>query len=266
MQNFPETSVVYPGEMRPTPPARPAPSPPSPSGAVHPEDLDLARRAASGEAEAWDELVATYGRRLYNVAVQFAGDGAAAEDLTQEIFLKLYARLAAYDGSVPLAGWALRVSRNLCIDRYRRARRHGRGREVDAEVLERLPAAGSVEERAERRERLALVYRVLAELPESQSMVLALRDLQGMSYEEVATFLGLPMGTVKSLLFRARRELARRVEERLGGPGGPAGAEEAAGAAGRPGAAAKPARGLSRGRLRRGEAQAGAALLGGASC
>src|SRR3954463_5424991 len=89
-------------------------------------DLLLARRAAAGRVEAWEELLALYSERIYNLALHFAGAAEDAEDLTQEIFLRLYQNLRLYRGDVPLAAWALRLSRNLCIDHYRRARRERR--------------------------------------------------------------------------------------------------------------------------------------------
>src|SRR6185436_21080143 len=85
-------------------------------------DLLLARRAAAGQADAWDELIDRYGGRLYNLALHFSGSREEAEDLTQEIFLRLYTSLRQYRGDCPLVSWALRLSRNLCIDHYRRAR------------------------------------------------------------------------------------------------------------------------------------------------
>src|SRR5258707_10661264 len=105
-------------------------------------DLLLARRAAAGRADAWEELLAQYSERFYNLAVHFAGAGADAEDLTQEICLRLYQNLRQYRGDVPLAAWALRLSRNLCIDHYRCARRERRTSAVSEEVLAALPAGG----------------------------------------------------------------------------------------------------------------------------
>lgn len=183
-------------------------------------DLLLARRAASGQADAWDELVALYGRRLYNLAYQFTGDLAEAEDVTQEIFVRLYENLRRYRGEMPLVAWALRLSKNLCIDHYRRARRRGRGRRVSEEMLDRLPAAEDPQADAQRRQQLRLVYRALDEMPEPLAAAVLLRDLQGFSYEEAAAALDVPMGTLKSRLNRARLELAGRVE-RLGRPARP---------------------------------------------
>src|SRR6185295_13970780 len=131
------------------------------SGPLSSPDLLLARRAASGRADAWQELLALYGERVYNLAIHFAGAAEDAEDLTQEIFLRLYQNLRLYRGDVPLAAWALRLSRNLCIDHYRRARRERRGAAVSEEVLTRMPGEGDPQAEAQRRQQLRTVYREL---------------------------------------------------------------------------------------------------------
>ncbi len=99
----------------PSPPAATTPSVSLSPSASSPE-LFLARRAARAEAQAWDEIIERYGERIFNLAFRFTGNQAEAEDLTQEIFLKLYRNLDRYRGDVPLAAWALRLSRWLCID------------------------------------------------------------------------------------------------------------------------------------------------------
>lgn len=174
-------------------------------------DLFLARRAVAGQSQAWEELVGRYGGRIYNIAFQFVGEVAEAEDLTQEVFLKLYNNLHLYRGDVPLVGWALRLSRNLCIDHYRRNRQARRCTFVSEEILNAMPAADDPLAVAQRREQVRLVYRSLEEMSEGLAVVILLRDLQGWSYEELAAFLELPLGTVKSRLSRGREELARRL-------------------------------------------------------
>lgn len=187
----------------------PAPSP----------DLLLARRAAAGRVDAWEELLALYGERIYNLALHFAGAAEDAEDLTQEIFLRLYQNLRLYRGDVPLAAWALRLSRNLCIDHYRRARRERRAAAVSEEVLARMPAGdGDPQAEAQRRQQLRTVYRELEAMSEDLAEVVLLRDLQGWSLEETAAWLEVPVGTVKSRLHRGRIELAGRVAARLATP------------------------------------------------
>ena len=178
-------------------------------------DLFLARRAAKADPQAWDEIVERYGERIFNLAFRFTGRQAEAEDLTQDIFLKLYRNLDRYRGEVPLMAWTLRLSRNLCIDHYRHHRTRRQAESVSDEVLEHLPSGDDPQRRSQRRERRRLVHQVLAEMSESLASVLMLRDLQGLSYEEIAGFFEVPVGTVKSRLNRGRRELVRRIDERL---------------------------------------------------
>ncbi|HWM92074.1 MAG TPA: RNA polymerase sigma factor [Thermoanaerobaculia bacterium] len=178
-------------------------------------DLLLARRAAAGQADAWDELIDRYGGKLYNLALHFAGSREEAEDLTQEIFLRLYQNLRQYRGGCPLAAWALRLSRNLCIDHYRRGRQERRSLLVSEEVLAHLPAGDDVQAEAQGREEVQAVHQALGEMPEDMAEVVLLRDLQGWSLEEVSTYLEIPVGTVKSRLHRARLEVAERVHARF---------------------------------------------------
>ena len=178
-------------------------------------DLFLARRAANADPRAWDEIIDRYGERIYNLAFRFTGQQAEAEDLTQDVFLKLYRNLDRYRGDVPLMAWALRLSRNLCIDHYRHHRARRQAETVSDEVLRHLPSEEDVEGRSQKRELRRLVQQVLAEMSESMASVVMLRDLQGLSYDEIATFFELPVGTIKSRLHRARAELVRRMGERL---------------------------------------------------
>jgi RNA polymerase sigma-70 factor, ECF subfamily len=178
-------------------------------------DLLLARRAAAGHADAWEEIVAAFGPRLYNIAFHFTGRREEAEELTQEVFLRLHQNLRRYTGEFPFAAWALRLSRNLCIDHYRRTRRERRSTTVSDEVLAHVAAADDVEGRAQEGERLRAVYASLEEMPEETACAILLFDLQGWSLEETAASLELPVGTIKSRLHRGRLELARRVTARL---------------------------------------------------
>ena len=179
-------------------------------------DLFLARRAAKGDPRAWQELIDLYGERIWNVCLRFAGGGTDAEDLTQEVFLKLYRQLGQYRGDVPLVAWALKLSRNLCIDHYRHHRLRTQSETtVSDEMLRHFPGDEDPHADLRDRERRRMVRETLAEMPEDLATVVLLRDLQGLAYDEVAAFLELPLGTVKSRLNRARRELVSRLEERL---------------------------------------------------
>ena len=171
------------------------------------DDLFLARRAARADTGAWNEIIERYGSRIYNLALRFASSPAEAEDLTQDIFLKLFRNLDRYRGDVPLVAWALRLSRNLCIDHYRSQRARREKEFVSDEVLEQVSGSEDPGARSQALEDRRLIYAALAEMPEGQAEVVVLCDLQGFTYEEIAAFYEVPVGTIKSRLHRARARL-----------------------------------------------------------
>jgi RNA polymerase sigma-70 factor (ECF subfamily) len=176
-------------------------------------DVQLVRRCLAGEEAAWEEMVRQYSRRIYNLAYRFTGNRAAAEDLTQEVFLRLYRTLEQYDPREgDLSSWLMRVARNLIIDDYRRrARTPAQNGEDLAEHEYHLRADEREDPHAlvERRELSEQIHAALAKLsPELRACVI-LRDLEGLSYQEIAEALQIPEGTVKSRINRGRLELAR---------------------------------------------------------
>ncbi len=181
-------------------------------------DGDLIVRCRAGDEAAWRELVSRHARRVFGVVYRFTGRVDEAEDLTQEVFLKVFQSLGRYqfEGGT-FAAWLATVARHHAIDHYRR-RREERLR-ADVETLESLPGSGDGPLRAaEKAERARFVHAGLRALPPDLRAPIVLCDLQGLPYEEAARLLGLPLGTVKSRLNRGRLELARRLERRLGGP------------------------------------------------
>jgi RNA polymerase sigma-70 factor (ECF subfamily) len=172
-------------------------------------------RCRKGEDEAWRELVDRFGQKVYSVSYHFTLKREDAEELAQEIFLKIFENLNRYDGSFPLIAWIVSLSRNLCIDRYRRRKREKSFRFVsDDAVLPLLRSADDPSADALRKERTKLLFSALAEIPEDLAEILVLRDLDGLAYEEIGQALELPDGTVKSRLFRARAEVAKKIRER----------------------------------------------------
>ncbi|MCS6816018.1 MAG: sigma-70 family RNA polymerase sigma factor [Blastocatellia bacterium] len=176
-------------------------------------DVQLVRRCLAGEEAAWEEIVRQYSRRIYSLAYRFTGNRAAAEDLTQEVFLRLYRALEQYDPREgDLANWLMRVARNLIIDDYRRRARTPteEGEDLaDHEHHLRADERGDPQVQIERRELSELIHAALAKLsPELRTCVI-LRDLEGLSYQEIAELLQIPEGTVKSRINRGRLELAR---------------------------------------------------------
>jgi RNA polymerase sigma-70 factor (ECF subfamily) len=185
------------------------------------EETALVERCRRGEDEAWRELVDRFGQKIYSVAYHFTLKREDAEELAQEIFLKIFENLHRYDGGFPLVAWIVSLSRNLCIDRYRRRKREKSFRFVTDDSVAPLltshddPAAETLQ-----KERTKILFSALAEIPEDLAEILVLRDLDGMAYEEIGKALALPDGTVKSRLFRARAEVARRIRERRESAGG----------------------------------------------
>ena len=176
-------------------------------------DIELVEGCRRGDEAAWRELVRRHTRKVFGLAYRFAGRVDEAEDLTQEVFVKVYERLERYRADTGSFGtWLMTVARNHAIDHYRR-RREERLRTFDAaEDLERFASREERQDRSlEREERARLVRRAVRSLPRELREALVLCDLQGLAYEEIAESLGVPLGTVKSRINRGRLELARRL-------------------------------------------------------
>lgn len=182
-------------------------------GSLTESDSDLLQRCRAGDQPAWRELVARHTRRVFNLAYRFVGRVDEAEDLTQEVFIKVYQSLDRYrqaEGS--FTTWLTTVARNQVIDNYRRRREEKRRRLEDPEILDVMasPEEGPLRG-LEREERVEFVRRGLRALPADLREPLILCDLQGLPYEEAAGILQIPLGTVKSRINRGRLELARRL-------------------------------------------------------
>lgn len=182
------------------------------------KDLDAVIRAClDGDNRAWETLVSAFAKKIYNLAWQFTGSGPEAEDQTQEIFLKLYGALPRYDFGKNFTAWLMTLSRNHLIDGYRRTKwERTRRDEFDDRVLAAAAGDGP-EQTVVRDERKKAVWDGLNRLSSEMRTILVLRDIQGRSYEEMAGSLGLPLGTVKSRVNRARLALARILRESRGG-------------------------------------------------
>ncbi len=183
-------------------------------GPLSTSDDDLLPRCRNGDEGAWRELVTLHTRRVFGLSYRFTGRVDEAEDLTQEIFIKVYRTLDRYrEADGPFPGWLMTVARNHAIDHYRRRKQELLRRTEDPQILESAPAR---EEHPitglERQERARLVHRGLRALPPDLRLPLILCDLQGLPYDEIASTLQVPLGTVKSRINRARLELARRLK------------------------------------------------------
>jgi RNA polymerase sigma-70 factor, ECF subfamily len=180
-------------------------------------DLEATIRGClDGSQSAWKALVDAYARRVFNMAYQFCGSREEAEDRTQEVFLKLHGALPKYDFGKNFTAWLLTLAKNHLIDEYRRTKWEKANRDdFDERVLSQAAASGP-EASLVAQETKELVWEGLNRLSADMRMVIILRDLQGKSYEEVAAILGLPLGTVKSRVNRARLSLAEVLREHRG--------------------------------------------------
>ena len=183
------------------------------STAQSPTTDQLIESCLRGDQSAWDETVRTHWRRVFNIAYKFVGRHEEAEDLSQEIFLKLYRALHTFDRRANFQTWLTSISRNLCIDHYRSVRREREAvdRHVDAADLSPTAPGPDALSRLHHRDRRDLLRRGMLTLPDTLRTAVLMRDIQDRSYREIAERLGLPEGTVKSRINRGRKELAQRI-------------------------------------------------------
>src|SRR5436190_16307786 len=179
-----------------------------------PKEIDLLiERCLKGDQASWDTIVRLYWRKVFNIAYKFVGRHDEAEDLAQDVFLKLFKSLKTFDRRANFSTWLISVSRNLCIDHYRSMRREHEivTHDVDVVVLAQPSGVDSAHTILERRDRVALLRAALDKLAPSLRTAVILRDIQELSYQEIAEQLGVPEGTVKSRINRGRTELARQI-------------------------------------------------------
>lgn len=177
------------------------------------DDPKLVKRCLAGENSAWETLLKEHTRKIFNLCYRFTGRPTEAEDLTQEVFIKIFQTLQSFDEAQgTFATWLNRVARNHLVDHYRRTRRDRVTSSLDDEpgTMQETPspAAGPGAE-VESRERRELLQQGLEKLSPDLREAVILRDLSDLDYDEIAQVLGVPQGTVKSRINRGRLELAR---------------------------------------------------------
>lgn len=176
------------------------------------EDAVLAERCQAGDAAAWEIVVRQYSRRIYNLAYRFTSNGESAEDLTQDVFVRVYRSLGQYDpGQGSLSNWLMRLARNLIIDDYRRRQRSpSEGGDALEDHEYRLHGTGDGPERSlQRAQRRLQVHTAIRKLSPDLRECVILRDIEELTYAEIVDMLKIPEGTVKSRINRGRIELAK---------------------------------------------------------
>ncbi|HTG15372.1 MAG TPA: sigma-70 family RNA polymerase sigma factor [Blastocatellia bacterium] len=175
-------------------------------------DAELVQRCLGGDQEAWTDVVRQYSRRIYNLAYRFTSSHGAAEDLTQEVFIRVYRSLSQYDAALgDLSNWLMRLARNLVIDDYRKRQRTPTDSSDDLAAHEyHLSVASDSPHRSlERQERRLQVIGAIHKLSPDLRECVILRDIEELTYQEIVDLLKIPEGTVKSRINRGRIELAK---------------------------------------------------------
>lgn len=162
---------------------------------------------------AWEEILRRYKKRVFNISYQFVGRMDEAEDLTQEIFFKVFHSLDKFNQEANFQYWIIRVSKNYCIDYYRKKRKE-RESMVDnmEQVITVLRSMSTPQLVLEEKERQQAIRESISSLPPILRSCIVLRNLYGYSYQDIARILGIPEGTVKSRINRGRLELSRKLD------------------------------------------------------
>ena len=174
-------------------------------------EQELVRAAAGGDTEAFERLVETYENKIYTLALRMSGSPDDAGDIAQEAFLAAWRGLPAFRGEAGFATWLYRLASNATIDYLRRQRKQRGELSLDDEELglDAVDAGPGPQDAAEGEEVRSAVAAGLGALSEGHRQVLVLRELQGLSYEEIAAVLAVDLGTVKSRISRARSALRK---------------------------------------------------------
>lgn len=179
--------------------------PPTPPPSAEP----LLAACMRGDQTAFRDLFLRYQHRVYSIALHYTANPAAAMDIAQDVFVKLYSQLGSYRGQSSFETWLFRMVANCCHDRYRREKRLVG---LDDPAVPPIPK-DHVSDDAERADVARQVQRAVASLPEDLRMTVVLRYTEGLAYDEIAAILGCPGGTVASRLNRAHRELAGKLKD-----------------------------------------------------
>jgi len=190
-------------------------------GEAAPNEAALLRRARSGDVEAFGLLVEEHQDYVFNVVYHLVGNDRDAEDIAQEVFLRAYSHLAGFEGRARFSTWLYGIALNCVRSMWRRRRSRSSssldgGADEEAGRIDPAADGDGPEETALRGERVALVRQAIAALDEEMKEVIVLRDVQGLTYDEIAEALGVALGTVKSRIHRARAALKDTLEPHFG--------------------------------------------------
>ena len=182
------------------------------------DDRELIAQALKGDEKAYRELLVNYERAVFNICLKMVRDREEARDLAQEAFMKVFSMLDRYNPSYAFSNWLFKITSNLCIDSMRKRRistlpmdqpvQSSQG-EFERQYASSLDAPDKT---LMKKERIALLARVIDSLPDHYRIMIVLRHQQDLSYDEIATVLDIPLGTVKARIHRAREMLKNRLD------------------------------------------------------
>ncbi|MBO5955857.1 MAG: sigma-70 family RNA polymerase sigma factor [Clostridia bacterium] len=180
----------------------------------------LIKQAQKGDNKAFELLIDEHFKKIYNIAYRLSGNEADASDMTQEVLIKIFRHIGTFNGNSKFSTWVYRVATNTCLDELKKIRRRN-AYSLDAEIdtgdsevaVQVRDESPSPDIAAEQKELSAAVGKAIKRLSPDHSAVVILRDIQGMSYEEVAKILNCSVGTVKSRLNRGRAQLKKILEK-----------------------------------------------------
>ncbi len=167
-------------------------------------DYELVKECLEGNKDAFSDLISRYKRLIYSVAWKFSKDNEEVNDMAQDAFIKIYRSLAKYDSRYKFSTWSVKVATNICLDHVRRKRINS----VSLDEIEGFTGSNnSPEEYYLRKEHSRMLRNAIDELPEIYRVPIVMYHQKGMSYKEIADFLGKPMSIIKNRIFRARNAL-----------------------------------------------------------
>ncbi len=182
-------------------------------------DEELARQAALGDARAFEDLVERHQRYVFNLCLRILGNYDLAAEMAQEVFLRAWRSIGSFRGDARFTTWLYTVAHNLCLNRLEGVQRDAHHRVSEDDAAEELGRLHSKEEDPavayDRKELKGSIHRLIEQLPPRYRAVITLFYLQELSYQEIAEVTGLPIGTVKTHLFRAKEMLRRAMEDEV---------------------------------------------------
>ncbi len=174
---------------------------------------EIIEKIKAGNTEAWNMLIDRYSKKVYNLALNFAGNSDDASDITQDIFLKVYGNMDKFQEGGNFNAWILRLSKNYCIDYWRKSKHYRQKLELDEGIyVEGVhDAVYTPEDNLIKEDEIKFLRQKLQLLPPDLRSLIIMRDIQNYSYQEISENLDIPLGTTKSRINRARLKLAKIV-------------------------------------------------------